>query len=98
MTVVAATAVETSVELTAINPSPSQIEVLGESQFHVQSILISVGGATTDLFRFLTSLYENIPVVSVSDLTISSLTGDPIAQMQLSFYLSPAPIEEEESS
>ena len=98
MTTVAATAVEASVELTAINPGPSQIKVLGVLQYQVQPISISLGGATTDLFRFLTLLQENIPVISVSDLTISGLSGTPLAQMQLLFYLSPTPIETEEES
>ena len=98
MTFVDATAVEAAVDLTAINPSPPQLEVLGELQYQVQRIDISVGGATTDLLRFLSLLHENIPVVSVSDLKISGLNGSPQAQMKLLFYLSPAPIEVEEAS
>ena len=98
MTAVAATAEEAAVELTAINPAPSQIEVLGELRYEVQPIAISVGGTTTNLFRFLSLLHENIPVVSVSDLTISSLNDSPLAQMLLLFYLSPTPIEAEEES
>ena len=98
MTAVADTAEEAAVELTAINPGQSQIEVLGELQFHVQSIAISVAGATPDLFRFLTLLHENVPVVSVSDLTIGGLSGSPVSEMQLLFYLSPAPFEVDEES
>ena len=98
MTAVAATAVEAEVELTAINPSASQIKLLGELQYYVQPIGISVEGGTTELFRFLTLLHENIPVVSVSELSIGSLSDSPLAQMQLLFYLAPAPIEAEEES
>ena len=93
MTEVAAMAVEAAVELTAINPSPSELRVLGELQYHVRPIAISVGGSTANLFRFLSLLHENIPVVSVSDLTISALGVSPLAQMLLRFYLSPSPIE-----
>ena len=120
MTIVAATAVEAAVELTAINPGDLQFKVLGELQYQVQPIVVSVAGTqgstlngrtppetllpsaanifTADLFRFLTLLHENVPVVSVSGLTISGLGGSPLAQMQLLFYLSPTPIEVEEES
>ena len=73
MTIVAATALEAPVELTTINPAPPQIEVLGELQYRAQPIAIAVGGTTDELFRFLSLLHENIPVVSVTDLTIGGL-------------------------
>ena len=87
-----------AVELTAINPSPPEIKVLGELQYHVRPIAISVGGSTANIFWFLTLLYENIPVVLVSDLTISALGASPLVQMQIRFYLSPSPIEAAEES
>ena len=97
MTIVAATALEAPVELTAINPGPPQTLVLGELQYRAQPIAISVGGPIDDLFRFLSLLHDNVPVVSVSGLTIGGLGGAPQAQMQLLFHLSPAPIEVEEA-
>ena len=96
MTIVAATALEAPVELTTINPGPPQIKVIGELQYRTQPISISVGGTTDELFRFLSLIHENVPVVSVSDLSIGGLGGSPQAQMLLLFYLSPEPIEVEE--
>ena len=97
MQVVADTAVEADVELTAITPKSTETKVLGDLQFEAQPIAISLQGETADLFRFLNLLQDNVPVAAVSAITIGSLSEFPLAQVQLFFYLSPGPIEVDES-
>jgi Tfp pilus assembly protein PilN len=96
MAIVADTALATAVNLTSMSPEFPETQIRGELQYEVESLSVAVEGATTDLNRFLTSLHENLPVVSVSEIRIDNLDDAPATQVQLVFYLSPSTIEETE--
>ena len=98
MATVASVASATSVELTSMSPDFPRTEVLGELQYQVQILAISVRGETPDLYSFLASLHQQVPVVIASDINIGGFDGRPQAQLQLHFYLSPGPIEEPEET
>ena len=91
---VAETALKAGVDLTAMTPGAQSPTVLGELQYEVQALSISLQGATTDLFRFLSLLQKKVPVVTASQFSISGVNVFTTAQIQLLFYFSPEPIEE----
>ena len=98
MATIASVASAASVELTSMNPDFPRTEVLGELQYQVQILAISVRGETADLYSFLASLHQQLPVVIASDISIGGFDGRPQAQLQLLFYLSPEPIQEPEET
>ena len=98
MATIASVASAASVELTSMNPDFPRTEVLGELQYQVQTLAISVRGETADLYSFLASLHQQLPVVIASDISIGGFDGRPQAQLQLLFYLSPEPIQEPEET
>ena len=98
MTIVADTAVKAAVNLTSMTPDATQSEIFGELQYQVQPLSIAVEGDTADLYRFLSLLHGNVPVVSVLDIRIANLEGRPSARVQLRFYLSPGPVEATEEA
>ena len=98
MAIVAASASKASVDVTTMNPGSPRTEILGEWQYQVQTLSITVRGATVDLYRFLSLLQTNVPVVSASEVRISGGRGDRVAQMELLFYLGPEPAPEGEAA
>lgn len=98
MAIVAASASKASVDVTTMNPGTPRTEVLGEWQYQVLTLSITVKGATVDLYRFLSFLQTDVPVVSASEVRISGARGDRLAQMDLLFYLAPEPAPEGEAS
>lgn len=98
MATVASVASAASVELTSMNPDALRTEVLGELQYQVQTLAIAVRGETVDLYSFLSSLHQQIPVMTASNISIGGFGGRPQAQLQLLFYLSPVPIDEPEET
>jgi len=98
MAIVAASASKASVDVTTMNPGSPRTEVLGEWQYQVQTLSITVRGATVDLYRFLSLLQTDVPVVSASEVRISGARGSRLAQMDLLFYLGPEPAPEGEAS
>ena len=98
MAIVAASASNASVDVTTMNPGSPRTEVLGEWQYQVQTLSITLRGATVDLYRFLSLLQTDIPVVSASDVRISGARGSRLAQMDLLFYLAPEPAPKGEAA
>ena len=98
MAVVAASASKASVDVTTMNPGSPRSEVLGEWEYQVQTLSITARGATVDLYRFLSLLQSDVPVVSASEVRISGDRGDRVAQMELLFYLGPEPAPEGEAT
>ena len=98
MATVASVASAASVELTSMNPDIPRTEVLGELQYQVQTLAISIRGETADLYSFLSSLHQQLPAVIASEVTIGGFDGRPQTQLQLLLYLSPEPIEEPEET
>jgi len=94
MATVASVASAASVELTSMYPAAPRTAVLGELQYQVQTLAIAVRGETADIYSFLSSLHQQVPVVTASNISIGGFSGRPQAQLQLLFYLSPGPIEE----
>ena len=98
MAVVAASASKASVDVTTMNPGSPRSEVLGEWQYQVQTLSITARGATVDLYRFLSLLQSDVPVVSASEVRISGDRSDRVAQMDLLFYLGPEPAPKGEAT
>lgn len=94
MAIVAASASRASVDVTTMNPGYPRTEVLGEWQYQVQTLSITVQGATIDLYRFLSLLQTDLPVMGASNVRISGARGSRSAQMELLFYLDPEPAPE----
>ena len=98
MAIVAASALKASVDVTTMNPGIPRTQVLGEWQYQVQTLSITVQGATVDLYRFLSLLQTDVPVVGASEVRISGARGSRSAQMELLFYLAPEPAPEEKAT
>ena len=98
MATVASVTSAASVELMSMNPDTLRTEVLGELQYQVQTLAIAVRGETVDLYSFLSSLHQQIPVMTASNISIGGFGGRPQAQLQLLFYLSPVPIDDPEET
>ena len=96
MAEVAAIAFQAKVNLTSMNPASSRTEVIGDLEYQVETLSIAVGGATTDIYNFLTQLHANFPVVAVSNVNLSGFGDSPLAQMNVLFYLSPEPKTDKE--
>ena len=94
--IISTTATESAVELRSISSDPPKQELLGNLEFDVQPVGISVQGPIDNFSRFLSLLQQKVPVVSARDVQISGLDGAPTARIQLVFYLSPHAIEKTE--
>ncbi len=98
--IISATATESAVELKSIRSEGSREEILGNLEYDVAPVGITLEGPVDNFSRFLSLLQQKVPVVSATQLRISGLDANPTAKMQLFFYLSPHAIEktEEKSS
>jgi len=91
--IISATATDAAVELNSISSDSPRKEMLGNLEYYVQPVGISLEGPVDNFSRFLSLLQQKIPVVSVMDVRISGVDATPAARIQLFFYLSPHAIE-----
>lgn len=98
--IISATATASAVELKSITSEAPKKELLGNLEYYVQPVGISLEGPVDNFSRFLSLLQQKVPVVSAMDVRISGLDAIPKARILLFFYLSPHVVEkaEEKSS
>jgi outer membrane murein-binding lipoprotein Lpp len=89
MGIVSTTAWETQVDLPSIAAGDPGVEAIDGMQYRTQALTFTLQGDTEAIYRFLSRLYEKVPVVSVTNLSIANPGADATAQVQLVFYLSP---------
>ena len=95
---VASTAQESGVALISSSVGDVQTDTLGDMVYQVRPVGITLDGDVINLYRFLTRLQQEIPVVAASKVRLSNLDTSPSAQVQLLFFLSPEPFVEEEQA
>ncbi len=89
------TAQETGVSLGRIATSPLGSQERNGILFSTLPISVTLRGNTVDIYRFLSLLQQKVPVAQVADITLTNLEGDPTAQVELLFFLSPeVPLDE----
>jgi hypothetical protein len=89
MGIVSDTAWETQVDLPSIAAGDPGVKTIDGLQYHTQALTITLRGDVDAIYRFLSRLYEKVPVVSVPNISIASPGENATAQVQLVFYLSP---------
>ena len=90
------TAQETGVSLGRIATSPLGSQEKNGILFSTLPISVTLGGNTVDIYRFLSLLQQKVPVAQVADISLANLQGDPTAQVELLFFLSPeVPLDEQ---
>jgi len=87
--IVSATAQETPVDLMSVAVGDPQQKTRGGIQYQTQPMTITLQGEAPDIYRFLSLLYQEVPVTAVSGFRITGLEGAPSAQVHLLFHLSP---------
>ena len=93
--IISITAQETGVSLGRIATSPLGSQEKNGILFSTLPISVTLRGNTVDIYRFLSLLQQKVPVAQVADITLINLEGDPTAQVELLFFLSPeVPLDE----
>ncbi len=88
--ILAATARETDVFLSRINVGEAATEVLDGLQYQTQPMSLTLAGEDTrDIFQFLTSVQQKVPLTSVPTINLTSADTERAAQVQIVFFLSP---------
>ena len=93
MGIISATSRESALELKSISSHSTRPEGLGNREYNVQPVSITLEGPVDNFSRFLSLLQQRVPVVAATDLRIGNLGSSPTAKMRLFFYLSPHAIE-----
>ncbi len=93
--IISITAQETGVSLGRVATSALGSEERNGIQFSTLPISVKLEGNTVDIYRFLSLLQQKVPVARVADITLTNLEGDPTAEVELLFFLSPeVPLDE----
>ncbi len=88
--ILAATARETDVFLSRIGVGDGATEQLDGVQYQTQPMSLTLAGeGTRDIFQFLTSVQQKVPLTSVPTINITSADAGRAAQVQIAFFLSP---------
>jgi hypothetical protein len=88
--ILAATARETDVFLSRIGVGDGATELLDGVQYQTRPMSLSLTGEETrDIFQFLTSVQQKVPLTSVPAINITSSDAERAAQVQIVFFLSP---------
>ena len=88
--ILAATARETDVFLSRIGIGDGATELLDGVRYQIQPMSLNlVGKETRDIFQFLTSVQQKVPLTSVPTINITSSDAELAAQVQIEFFLSP---------
>lgn len=98
MGIVSGTAWETQVDLPSIAAGDPAVKTIDGLQYRTQALSITLRGDTEAIYRFLSRLYEKVPVVSVPNMSIANPGNNATAQVQLVFYLSPEPTSDDEGA
>lgn len=86
---ISATATATGVWVERISIGGTNMQEQDGITYMAQPMQIAVRGPVEDTSSFLTLLYETVPVVEASNVSIADLQGDPLIQMSLVFRLFP---------
>ena len=88
--ILAATARETDVFLSRIGVGDGTKELLDGLQYQTQPMSLTLAGEETrDIFQFLTSVQQKVPLTSVPTITITRSAEARAAQVLIVFFLSP---------
>ena len=88
--ILAATARETDVFLSRIGVGDSSTELLDGLQYQTQPMSLTLAGEEArDIFQFLTSVQQKVPLTRVPTINITSSDAERAAQVQIVFFLSP---------
>ena len=88
--ILAATARETDVFLSRIGVGESSTELLDGLLYQTRPMSLTLASEETrDMFQFLTSVQQKVPLTSVPTINITSSDAERAAQVQIVFFLSP---------
>ena len=88
--ILAATARETDVFLSRIGVGDGSMQLLNGVQYQTQPMSLTLAGEETrDIFQFLTSVQQKVPLTSVPTINLTSSDAEQAAQVQIVFFLSP---------
>ncbi|MFQ6027559.1 MAG: hypothetical protein ACE5Q6_08710 [Dehalococcoidia bacterium] len=98
LAILSSTARFTRVTLGSVSAGDPGIKFLDGAQYRSQPMSLTLKGSTDDIYRYLFSLHQQVPVMSVASINLTN-TEDGIgstAEVNLVFYLSPQPISQEQ--
>ncbi len=96
--VVSTTSWNSRVELPSISLGDPIYEDVGKTRYLTQSISLSAQGDVEDIYQFLSNLQQELPILAVPQISISEPGLTSTSQIQLTFYLQPETISDEEAA
>ena len=90
---IASVAEATRVDLISVTGGERQKQMVGSVQLEGQPMTISIqGNEPEDVYRFISRLSETPPVTAITDIQLTDLEADTVAEIKLLFFLlSPTP-------
>ena len=89
MALISKTSRETSVGLRSIAVGGSQAGAAEGVEYRLQAMMITVIGATDDMAGFFSALHTELPIFSITDLSITNPGSGSSGQARLLFYILP---------
>ena len=96
--VVSTTSWDSRVELPSISLGDPTYEEVGKTRYLTQSISLSAQGDVEDIYKFLSNLQQELPILAVRQISIGEPGPTSTSQIQLTFYLQPETISDEEAA
>ena len=79
-------AAETGLELLSITMAALTSELIGETEYEIQPVSLTVKGPAANITVFLQLIHQEIPVASVSAIEIGGLDDVPTSNVAMFFY------------
>ena len=96
--IISTTSWDSGVELPSISAGDPLSKVIGNTRYQTQFLSLTAQGDVKDIYGFLSNLQEKLPALSVSNISVSEPGPTATSQIQLTFYLRPEAISEEEAA
>ena len=96
--VVSTTSWDSRVELPSISLGDPTYKEVGKTRYLTQSISLAAQGDVEDIYQFLSNLQEELPILAVPQISIAQPGPTSTSQIQLTFYLQPETISDEEAA
>ena len=84
--ILSTTARETNLGLLSISTGVPTFELVGETEYQIQPVSISVKGQVGEISAFLRSIHQKIPVASIPGFETGGLEGVPSARISILFH------------
>lgn len=77
---------KTNLDLLSVNTAVPRLELVGETEYGIQPVSLTVKGPAANIATFLQSIHQEIPVASVPAIEIAGLDDVPTSSVTIFFY------------